>query len=292
MVKTWLTQAISRSMGELTGFRPVRKYPFVERDFRYRKNLKILSSILSKKYLKTKSVPAGHDQIADSELYSLWQTIPGGHKWCHYFPFYDEVLSKFRSRPVKLLEVGVFRGATLALWRKYHHPETVIVGIDINPDATRFDDPNSNVHVRIGDQSDREFLNEVVKQFGPFDIIIDDGSHIVSHMITTFDHLFLDGLVPGGLYIVEDLHTNYWDSHRDRQVSFVDLARELVDVMHSPYWQSQSAEFRVGDERRLISMELPQIAREIKEIRFRDSLILFERASELRLPVAVVQPDP
>jgi hypothetical protein len=44
---------------------------------------------------------------------------------------------------------------------------------------------------------------------GPdFDIIIDDGSHVGEHILTSFKILW-STVKPGGYYIIEDLHSIY-----------------------------------------------------------------------------------
>ena len=158
--------------------------------------------------------------------------IPGGHKWLHYFEAYQEVFDLLRSRPIRMLEIGVYHGASLAMWRRYLHPDSVIVGIDIDPTCARFEAADRHLHVRIGSQADPVFLAGVVTEFGPFDVILDDGSHVCSHMITSFDELFLAGLRDDGLYIAEDTHTNFWPEFRDQPYSFIDLCKDLVDYMH------------------------------------------------------------
>ena len=55
-----------------------------------------------------------------------------------------------------------------------------------------------------GDQNDPAILNEMATRHGPFDIIIDDGSHVGEHIITSFRALFPD-LTANGLYAIEDL---------------------------------------------------------------------------------------
>ena len=44
---------------------------------------------------------------------------------------------------------------------------------------------------------------------GTFDIIIDDASHINPLTIQTFKNMWA-AVKPGGLYVVEDVHTSYW----------------------------------------------------------------------------------
>lgn len=45
----------------------------------------------------------------------------------------------------------------------------------------------------------------VIATGGNFDVIIDDGSHLSSHIKISFDVLFQKALRPGGLYFLEDL---------------------------------------------------------------------------------------
>ena len=63
------------------------------------------------------------------------------NKWLHYLPVYDRVMAPFRDKAPTMLEIGVFFGGSLELWRKYFGPDATIFGIDINPcapiDATR-----------------------------------------------------------------------------------------------------------------------------------------------------------
>jgi len=66
------------------------------------------------------------------------------------------------------------------------------------------------VTIFTGDQSDPHFLKSLTDKY-QYDIIIDDGSHFPQHQILTFQHLF-SVLKPGGLYVVEDLETSYWNS--------------------------------------------------------------------------------
>lgn len=68
-----------------------------------------------------------------------------------------------------------------------------------------------------GNQADTKFLSEVASNVAPkgFDIIIDDGSHIGELTRTTFWHLFDNHLKLGGLYVIEDWFTGYWDDWPD-----------------------------------------------------------------------------
>ena len=86
------------------------------------------------------------------------------HKWHHYIPLYDRYLSRFRGQPVRFLEIGVFRGGSLEMWREFLGPEAVIFGIDIDPECAQFD--GNAGQVRIGSQDDPAFLNSVIDEMG------------------------------------------------------------------------------------------------------------------------------
>jgi hypothetical protein len=225
------------------------------------------------------------DQPSGSAFFEAWKQVPGGHKWLHYFEEYDELFAGLRDRPIRMLEIGVYRGASLRTWRGYLHRDSLVVGIDIDPECARFDAAEDNVHVRIGSQADAAFLARGVEEFGPFDVILDDGSHYPSHMITSFRQLFLTALDERGLYIAEDTHANFWPAYRDQSYSFVDLCKDLVDVMHCHYAALTSeSEFRLGYAEQAASLRVPRISAQIREISFRDSIVAIRKQPAGRLP--------
>jgi hypothetical protein len=221
-------------------------------------------------------------------LFKLWLAIPEGHKWSQYFYAYTAVFGLLRERPLRILELGVFYGSSLSLWRGYFlDPDTVIVGIDVEPVCVQSENPAANIYVRIGSQADTAFLDRVVEEFGPFDIIIDDGSHQSSHMITSFNHLFEAGLKDDGIYLVEDLHANYWSPYRDSELSFIDLCKQMVDLIHLHYTR-QGVEgigsFWHGREQQLKSIDVAYLTTTIREIRFFDSVVAITKKATGYVP--------
>jgi len=124
-----------------------------------------------------------------------------------YLNFYEQTFARRRHEPLTLLEIGVFNGASLRTWREYF-PNARIVGADIEPMARRW--RGDRIEIEYMDQSNLEDLTRVAIKHGPFDIIIEDGSHLWEHQITTLKTLY-PFLRAGGLYVVEDLQTNYGD---------------------------------------------------------------------------------
>src|SRR5690242_5705755 len=97
------------------------------------------------------------------------------HKWHHYFEIYEHFFSRFRGRSVTLLEIGVYKGGSLEMWRAYLGSKARIVGVDVEPFCANY--ATKGTQVFVGDQADPEFLNSVLTKIGPPDLVVDDGGH-------------------------------------------------------------------------------------------------------------------
>jgi hypothetical protein len=189
------------------------------------------------------------------------------HKWAHYLDLYDRYLDRYRGSAVKMIEIGVFDGGSLEMWRRYFGPQASIVGIDINPRCADCVDP-PNV-VRIGSQADRAFLEGVVAEFGAPELILDDGSHIAKHQRASFEILF-PLLQDGGLYIIEDTHTSYWnewDGGYRRAGTAIEMAKSLVDDLHA--WCHHKGSTRKANE-------------DAESVHFHDSMVVIEKRRRQR----------
>jgi hypothetical protein len=127
----------------------------------------------------------------------------GVYKWNHYFDIYDRYFQSFRGRKIVLVEIGIYSGGSLEMWRDYFGADCQIVGVDIEPACKSYE--STGVRVFIGDQADREFWKQFKQQVGPIDIVIDDGGHSPKQQIVTLEEL-LPQLNPGGVYVCEDIH--------------------------------------------------------------------------------------
>lgn len=188
------------------------------------------------------------------------------HKWPHYLPIYDKLFDSVAA-DVRFLEIGVYRGGSMKLWREYFGPDATIFGIDIDPDCARFDGQHGSV--RIGSQDDPTFLQAVVEEMGGVDIILDDGSHIASHQRASFEILF-PLLKQGGLYVIEDMHTSYWPTFEGglrKSGSAIEFLKQKVDQMHRHYWKAGTN----------TSDKIP----EIESIQFFDSIAAIKKGKQL-----------
>src|SRR5258705_12598301 len=86
---------------------------------------------------------------------------PGIWKWMHYFDVYHRHFSKFVGREVHVLEIGIYSGGSLPMWREYFGGQSHIYGVDIE-DACRVY-AGERIKVMIGDQADRTFWAEFRK---------------------------------------------------------------------------------------------------------------------------------
>jgi len=185
------------------------------------------------------------------------------HKWLHYFDVYERHLLKYRNKPVKVLEIGVQGGGSLQMWKQYFGSNSKILGIDID-ESCKFEE--DQISVEIGSQADENFLRRIAQEYGPFDIIIDDGSHIQSDVLNSFFFLY-SFLNRDGCYIIEDTHTAYFRAFQGGLRSEANSVSVLSNFVHDI-----NAEY----------MEEPfgQTLRDISSMCFYDSMIVIEKEKQ------------
>ena len=167
-----------------------------------------------------------------------------------YIPHYQMHFAAIRKGRLRVLEIGIggyndpkSGGASLRMWRAYF-PNAQIIGVDLHEKSWHREKRITTIQA---DQSDRESLRQLAEAITEVDIIIDDGSHVNSHVIATFETLF--PLVrPGGFYAIEDTQTSYWsefggnpESHDDPHTT-MGYFRKLVDEINRPEFRSTSGE--------------------------------------------------
>lgn len=198
------------------------------------------------------------------------------HKWKHYFPAYERHFSRYVNRPMTFLEIGCGLGGSLQMWKRYFGPHAQIIGIDLRPECVNFEE--DQIAVRIGDQSDPAFLNTVVEEFGPPDIVLDDGSHVMKHVVASFAFLY-PRMASDGVYMVEDLHTAYWGEYGGglhRQGSFIELCKNLLDELNADWSRG--------------ALPPTNFTRRTQSMHFYDSIAAFERGRTLQKSAPMIPP--
>jgi cephalosporin hydroxylase len=161
-----------------------------------------------------------------------------------YFEIYDDLFSCYRGKKITFVEIGVLGGGSLFMWREFFGPKARIVGVDLNPDARKWEAHGFEIH--IGSQSDENFWGEFKKKVGPIDVVLDDGGHTYDQQIITTEML-LESIVDGGILVVEDTHTSYMDRFGPKKYSFIEYTKNMIDLINKRFggFDEQSSERRV-----------------------------------------------
>ena len=178
----------------------------------------------------------------------------GTDKWgAHFYtPVYHQLFAHLRDKPVRLLEIGIggyqfqkIGGASLAMWADYF-PNGRILGIDVFANTLEL---GPRVCVRQGSQDDAAFLARMSDEHGPFDIVIDDGSHVPQHVTASFNVLF-PKLADGGLYVIEDVQTTFWPDFGGSALdggATMHLARSILEHLNHAEIQIVQPKRQVAD---------------------------------------------
>ncbi len=199
---------------------------------------------------------------------NLWQDFLTNdqkiiNKWIQYFPIYERHFLSWRNKSITFLEIGVGTGGSLQMWQRFFGPMAKIVGIDIRPECGQHEEPG--IFVRIGDQSDQGFLQSVIDEFGVPDIVLDDGSHRMDDVTSTFQ-FFYPLMHKNAIYMVEDMHTCYWDEFGggiNRPDTFINFAKHCVDRLNADHSRGK--------------LRPDFITRQTLGISFYDSIVCFEK---------------
>ena len=138
-----------------------------------------------------------------SDLLKIGKKYPSSKNRFGFIEIYEKYFNEVKNEKLNILEIGIDKGDSLRIWRDYF-PNAKICGLDIDKKDFKI----NGVEFFFGDQSDKNFLKTIIDKYNSFDIIIDDGSHISKHIITSFNYLY-PYLNDNGLYIIEDLQTSY-----------------------------------------------------------------------------------
>lgn len=215
-----------------------------------------------------------------SRLLEIFDRGTGGNcdKWRHYFEIYERYFDKFVGSQCTYLEIGVQGGGSLSIMREYLGDRARIVGIDVDPACAKLAQRGREIH--IGDAANGSFLNDVAAKAGPFDIIVDDGGHVADQQLVAFFNLF-PHLNYGGIYLVEDLHCQFWYGYQASRfgINFYDFAKGLVEKL--ALWNIDLGllnRYKQPHENRQGAVQLNNFAvHDLFGIHFYDSVVALEK---------------
>lgn len=194
-------------------------------------------------------------------------------KFEHYFSIYDQHFRKFRGKPVRILEIGIYKGGGLDMWRSYFGPDAIITGIDIFESAKELATPGTDI--LICDQASIETLESIFKKREAYDIIIDDGGHTMNQQIGSFKALF-PLLAPNGVYLVEDTHTSYWRKFGGglrSKGTFLEFAKDCAEYVNVDH-------FREADTSDMYPPLKGALEKELTSVTFYDSICVFTKGNK------------
>jgi len=149
------------------------------------------------------------------------------------------------------------------MWENYFGSKCKFIGLDINPRCKSLEE---RIQIVIGDQTNRFFLRQLIKEHGPFDIVLDDGGHTMQQQIISFEELF-PAVKENGIYLVEDLHTSYWKEYGGgylNKSSFIEYSKNLIDFLNA--WHSRDNKLQVNN-----------FTRSANSLHFYDSILVIEK---------------
>jgi len=185
------------------------------------------------------------------------------HKWMHYFDIYERHLERFRGSAPVMLEIGVAGGGSLPMWKDYLGPGAKVIGIDIEPGCKVHE--AENIEVFIGSQDDPALIKQVLHKYPRIDIVLDDGSHLMSHQIRSFE-LIYESVAPNGVYLVEDTYTCYWEDYQGglkRPGTFMEFVKDRLDDLNAAHTNG--------------ALPVSTFTRSTGAINCYDSVVVFER---------------
>lgn len=158
---------------------------------------------------------------------------PGLWKWLHYFDIYHRHFRKFIGKEVHVLEIGIYSGGSLGMWKHYFGEKCHIYGMDIEPACKTYESTGIDVH--IGDQSDRGFWKKFRELVPRVDVVIDDGSHDPEHQRITLEEI-LPHISPGGVYLCEDIgsNANRFTGYISGLAYQLNTAKKTIEEFHAP----------------------------------------------------------
>jgi hypothetical protein len=172
------------------------------------------------------------------EIYSS-KTGKVSDKWESYLPHYNEIFKPLQKKNVSILEIGVQNGGSLEVYAEYFASGESFIGCDIDQKCSDLDYDDDRIKVVVGNVNKETTYKKITEVTKIFDIIIDDGSHLSGDIINSF-LVYFPHVRPGGVYIVEDIHTLYlrdWEGGILNEAGAMSFFKKIIDITNYQFWK-------------------------------------------------------
>jgi hypothetical protein len=147
-----------------------------------------------------------------------------------YGDVYNILFHPFKNTKGNILEIGFDSGFSLQAYHEYFS-EANIYGIDIRDNCRAPVKNNPQIHLYFGDATRKETVSHFNTSY---DIIVEDASHLPEHNIQHFID-YSPFVNTGGLYIIEDVHEDFYTSVFNTIVPTAKergFSADIIDLRH------------------------------------------------------------
>ncbi len=223
------------------------------------------------------------------DLVQAWQEAPHpSTKLTSYFGVYAKLFGHLRGTSCVFVETGTLGGGSLFMWRRWLGDGARIIGIDLNPEAKKWERDGFEIH--IGDQGDPEFWQKTFQSIGNIDGFLDDSGHQSFQQIVTLESC-LRHLKKPAVVAIEDTHTSYMkDYFRHGEYPFLRYAKDASDLLTARAEQIYPNRFQ-----KVTNLAALKLFSSVYSIQFFGSLVAFHIHPDLATPprgVWNMQPSP
>lgn len=146
----------------------------------------------------------------------------------NFLEIYEPLFEPMRDDSIRFFEIGILSGLSHLMWVNYFQNAEVF-GIDIRDYSKAAE--GSGIKTYVADQANRKDLYAFMRASGAnFDVVLDDGGHAMDHQQVSLGCLF-QSVTPGGIYIIEDVHTSLPELYPDSSFHVNDLETNTTILM-------------------------------------------------------------
>ncbi len=187
-------------------------------------------------------------------------------KLTSYFDIYENLFNEFKNKPITFVEVGIYGGGSLFMWKKYFHPKSRIIGIDLNPKSKNYE--KYGFEIFIGDQENEKFWQTFYKKVGKVDILLDDGGHTDIQQTQTLISS-VNNIKENGIIAIEDVHTSYLTEFGNpSNSSFINYSKKIIDLINYRYSGLNRFKYKKNEVTKLLK-------KNVYSVSFFESIVAF-----------------